>query len=67
MLLFNRLRTIDSLSDSEKMIAQFVLDRPREVIDMNIDEFANLNYVSNLTSKDSLILKYVLLQKLTLF
>ena len=47
MLLFNRLRTIDSLSDSEKMIAQFVLDRPREVIDMNIDEFANLNYVSN--------------------
>lgn len=47
MLLFNKLKAQEGLSDSEKMIAQFVIDRPRDVIDMNIDEFANLNYVSN--------------------
>lgn len=49
MLLINKLKNIEGFSDIEKKLAQFVLQKPQEVIQMNIETFSSENYVSNST------------------
>lgn len=45
-MLVNELKLKENLSDSEKIIAQYVLNDPKSVTEMTVDQFANEVYAS---------------------
>ncbi|HZJ86982.1 MAG TPA: hypothetical protein VFC75_02045, partial [Erysipelothrix sp.] len=49
MLLINKLKSFEGFSEIEKNIAQNVFDYHKSILEMNIEEFSELNHVSNST------------------
>ncbi len=49
MLLVNKLKNIEGFSETEKTLARFVLEKPSDVMQMNIEAFSSANFVSNST------------------
>lgn len=49
MVLLEELKRNECFTKTEQQIAQFIIENTREVVNMNIEYFSSLNYVSNST------------------